>query len=338
MRCTSYSPFVHYEKANEIYETELGRDSPKFLDSLRKIADTKLRKFEYYDNIELYRIDTRSFSEIPDISLSTNDKKGLDYQDSGSFYSHIEKQMKEKFDTQGEYEQKYSMHMKNLIYSAYVQIYILRNGKKSRPNIVELSEIIAENWIKLHGEYSIFCLNTYLGLVWAYGRNNSVQIAEEYAVKMIDIIQQCINSMSNQYSLVSNIHIGVIYFILKQTARANSLFKEILEQELEYVKDEKYHMFLEQIYLHFAIMFQSMHQNKSAYVMWKNLLKCHKQQYISDSSYLSKDYYNIGKWYTELEELDKAMYNVSIKHKIHALFSSKWAKISPKIWLQFSKN
>ena len=149
--------------------------------------------------------------------------------------------------------------------------------------------------IKLYGEYSLFCLNAYLGCVCAYERNQEVQKAEMYSVKMIDIIDQCINSMENQYSLVANIHIGVMYFIKKQPERASILFKEILEQELKYVNNEPYHIFLEQIYLHYAIMFQSLLQNKSALKMWKNLLKCHKQVYSRISSHISKDYYNIGK-------------------------------------------
>ena len=47
----------------------------------------------------------------------------------------------------------------------------------------------------------------------AYERSQQVQNAEVYSVKMIEIIEQFINSMGNQYSLVANIHIGVMYFI-----------------------------------------------------------------------------------------------------------------------------
>jgi tetratricopeptide (TPR) repeat protein len=122
-----------------------------------------------------------------------------------------------------------------------------------------------------------------------------VETAEIYSVKMIEIIEGYINSMGNQYSFIANIHIGVMYFIMKQYERANMLFKEILEQEFEYVDSDKSHPFLEQIYLHLAIMYQSLEQHNSALVMWKSLLKVHKQAYSAHSNYISKDYCNIGR-------------------------------------------
>lgn len=111
---------------------------------------------------------------------------------------------------------------------------------------------------------------------------------------MIDIIEQYINSMGNQFSLIANIHISVMYFILKQYSRANMLFKEILQEELEYVGNDKEHPFLEQIYLHLAIMYQFLGENKAALIMWKSLLKVHKRAYDRNSNYVSKDYFNIG--------------------------------------------
>lgn len=134
--------------------------------------------------------------------------------------------------------------------------------------------------------------------------------------KMIEIIEEYISSMGNQYSFIANIHISVMYFIMNQLGRANTLFKEILEQQLEYVDNNKCHPFLEQIYLHLAIMYQSLDQNNPALVMWKSLLKVHKQAYDRNSNYISKDYYNIGKCHQELSELDKALYNVSVNNYI----------------------
>ena len=133
---------------------------------------------------------------------------------------------------------------------------------------------------------------------------------------MIEIIEEYISSMGNQYSFIANIHISVMYFIMNQLGRANTLFKEILEQQLEYVDNNKCHPFLEQIYLHLAIMYQSLDQNNPALVMWKSLLKVHKQAYDRNSNYISKDYYNIGKCHQELSELDKALYNVSVNNYI----------------------
>jgi len=311
LKCTSYAPYENYERANTIYEDQLGQQSPKFLESLRKIADSKLRKYRYNDNIELYRIDTRSFIDIPDISLSVSDREEINFEEAGTFYKYIEDQLEDHYFNQGKFEKRYAKNMQNLIRSAYIQIYILRNGKKSRPKISILSKKIEESVTKIYGEKSIFCLNAFLGVVWASVRNQEVEKAEIYSVKMIEIIEEYINSMGNQYSFIANIHISVMYFIMKQYGRANTLFKEILEQELEYLGNDKTHPFLEQIYLHLAIMYQSLGQSNSALFIWKSLLKVHKQAYDRNSSYISKDYYSIGKWYLELKDYQKALFNVS---------------------------
>jgi tetratricopeptide (TPR) repeat protein len=311
MRNNSYCPYEHFEHANTIYEEKLGQKSPKFLESLRKIADTKVRKYNYHDNIELYRIDTRSFSEIPDISLSIEDNNNLNFEEAGTFYKYIEDQLDDHYFDVGYYEKLYALHLQILIRSAYIQIYILRNGKRSRPKIAKLSKMIEKAYTEIYDQKSIFCLNPYLGIVWASMRNKEVQNAEIYSMKMIEICEEYINSMGNQYSFIANIHISVMYFIMNQMGRANTLFKEIMNQELEYVDNDKSHPFLEQIYLHLAIMYQSIEENNSALIMWKSLLKVHKRAYQNDSSFINKDYYNIGRCYLELGDFDKALYNVS---------------------------
>ena len=131
-------------------------------------------------------------------------------------------------------------------------------------------------------------------------RNKEIQEAEIYSVKMIEIIEEYINSMGNQYSLIANIHISVMYFIMKQTERANSLFTEILQQELEYVNNDKSHQFLEQIYLHLALMYQSLKQYNSALVMWKCLLRVHRKQF---SFNLSSSHSNRSEKSTSTEKL-----------------------------------
>lgn len=112
---------------------------------------------------------------------------------------------------------------------------------------------------------------------------------------MIEICEEYIQSMGNQYSLIANIHISVMYFMLKQYTRANALFKEILTQQLEYVENDKTHPYLEQIYLHLAIMYDNLREYNSGVVMWKSLLKLHKQAFDRNCSYISQDYYNISK-------------------------------------------
>lgn len=311
MKNTSYCPYDHYERANTIYEDKLGQTSPKFLESLRKIADTKLRKYQYNDNIELYRIDTRYFSDVPDISLSVSDREGLNFEEAGTFYKYIEDQLEDHYFDVGVYEKLYAKSMQALIRAAYTQIYILRNGKKSRPKITILSKQIEETCSDLYGEGSIFMLNSYLGMVCSWVRTQEVQTAEEYSVKMIEIIESYINSMGNQYSFIANIHISVMYFIMSQHRRASTLFSEILSQSLEYVDAQKEHPFLEQIYLHLAIMYQSLEQHQPALTMWKCLLKVHKRQYEKYSNFITKDYYNIGKWYEYLGDQEKAIFNVS---------------------------
>lgn len=165
MRNNSYCPYEHYERANTIYEEKLGQKSPKFLESLRKIADTKVRKYNYLDNIELYRIDTRSFSEIPDISLSIEDNNNLNFEEAGTFYKYIEDQLEDHYFDVGYYEKLYALHVQISIRCAYIQIYILRNGKRSRPKIAKLSKMIEKTYTEIYDQKSIFCLNPYLGVV-----------------------------------------------------------------------------------------------------------------------------------------------------------------------------
>jgi len=93
LTCTSLCPYNHYERANAIYEKCLGTKSPKFLHSLKCIADSKLRAFRYHDNVELYTIDTRNLGEIPDVSLSAVDREGLNYEEIGAFYKFVENEV-----------------------------------------------------------------------------------------------------------------------------------------------------------------------------------------------------------------------------------------------------
>ena len=116
--------------------------------------------------------------------------------------------------------------------------------------------------------------------------------------------------MGNQYSLIANINISLMYFTMNQYTRANALFKEILSQELQYVDNNKFHPFMEQIYLHLAIMYDNLEEYNSSYVMWKSLLKVHKNEYDLNSNYISKDYFYISKCHIQLGEIDKALYNV----------------------------
>lgn len=131
-------------------------------------------------------------------------------------------------------------------------------------------------------------------------------------MKMIEICEKYIKGMGNQYSLISNIHISVMYFMMKQYPRANALFKEILNQELEYVGDNKSHPYLEQIYFHLALMYEKLKEYNSALLMWKSLLKVHKQTYDRNCTFISKDYYYIAQIYLEIGETSKALYNVSL--------------------------
>ena len=112
MKSTSLWPFNHFEKANAIYEKWYGILSPMFFESLRKIADSKLRKYNYNDNIEMYTIDTRNFSEVPDISLSVDDKEGVNFEEVGSFYKYIENEVEKGYNEKGEFESKYAWNIK----------------------------------------------------------------------------------------------------------------------------------------------------------------------------------------------------------------------------------
>mmetsp|Transcript_12956 Transcript_12956/g.12946 ORF Transcript_12956/g.12946 Transcript_12956/m.12946 type:complete len:316 (-) Transcript_12956:198-1145(-) len=312
METTSYCPYRHYERANSIYEKILGAKSPKFLNSFRRIADTKLKRYDYQDNINLYTVDTRYFDEIPENTLFSEAKDSSNFEEAGTFYKYIEDQLHENYFDVGYYEKLYATHTHILIRQAYIQIYLLRNGKKARSKILRLSRLILKSYTELYNAKSIFCLNPYLGVVCASMRNQDLKKAERYSVKMIEICEKYIKSMGNQYSLISNIHISVMYFMKKQYPRANALFKEILHQELEYVSNNRSHPYLEQIYLHLAIMYEKLKEYNSGLLMWKSLLKVHKQTYDRNCTYISKDYFYIGQLYLDLGDTSKALYNLEM--------------------------
>lgn len=93
------------------------------------------------------------------------DSKDLNFEEAGTFYKHIEDQLEDHYFKVGYYEKLYAMHFQSRIRSAYIQIYIMRNGKKSRPRIARLSQKIEGSYTELYNEKSIFCLNPYLGVV-----------------------------------------------------------------------------------------------------------------------------------------------------------------------------
>lgn len=165
METTSYCPYTNYERANTIYDDVLGQKSLKFLYSFRKIADTKLEKFNYTDNIDLYKVDTRYFSEIPENTLSKIAKESKKFEEAGTFYKYIEDQLDDHYFNVGYYEKLFATHMQISIRQAYIQIYILRNGKNARPKIARLSKAILKNYTEMYNSKSIFCLNPYLGVV-----------------------------------------------------------------------------------------------------------------------------------------------------------------------------
>ena len=221
-----------------------------------------------------------------------------------------------------------------MIYGIYSNLYSTKRKKCLGQKLLFYQNKLKKFVLKWMEISQFFNLNPFLGVVCSSVRNKEVQVAESYSVKMIEIIEEYINSMGNQYSLISNIHISVMYFIMKQFDRAKSLFDEILQQELEYVNNDKSHPFLEQIYLHLALMYQSLKQHNSALLMWRLLLKVHRKQFsfsISSSysnrseksgasermaewynNYISTDYYNIGKWNLQLNDTQKALFNVRL--------------------------
>lgn len=67
-----------------------------------------------------------------------------------------------------------------------------------------------------------------------------------------------------------------------------------MRKQLKYVGEEHDHPFLEQTYMHMAVMYKTMNNLNSSAIMWKNLLKIHERVYGEGSYTLGADYKNIG--------------------------------------------
>ena len=62
----------------------------------------------------MYTVDTRNFSEVPDVSISVSDKEGVNFEEAGSFYKYIENEVAKNYQNNGEFETKYSLLIKIL--------------------------------------------------------------------------------------------------------------------------------------------------------------------------------------------------------------------------------
>lgn len=67
-----------------------------------------------------------------------------------------------------------------------------------------------------------------------------------------------------------------------------------MKKQISYTGNEADHPFLEQTYMHMAIMYKNINNLGSSLVMWRSLLNVHIRQYGEHSHILAADYKNIG--------------------------------------------
>lgn len=67
-----------------------------------------------------------------------------------------------------------------------------------------------------------------------------------------------------------------------------------MKKQIAYTGNEANHPFLEQTYMHMAIMYKNINNLGSSLVMWRSLMNVHIRQYGEYSHILAADYKNIG--------------------------------------------
>lgn len=82
-----------------------------------------------------------------------------------------------------------------------------------------------------------------------------------------------------------------------------------MNKQLKYVEEEKDHPFLEQTFMHLALLYKTLRQIQQSLAMWELLLGVHMRTYGDKQYYLASDYKNIGTCLLGLNRPQEAIEN-----------------------------
>lgn len=169
---------------------------------------------------------------------------------------------------------------------------------------------------KLYGENSIFCLSYYMSGMSANVQKGTHNVAENILNKMLRVLEHE-NELKNgnQYFFLASILLGVVCYSAQKYDQAHLFFTGTMKKQLVYVEEEKDHPFLEQTYMHMAVMYKTINNLNTSAVMWKNLLNCHKRAYGDNSHVLAPDYKNIGTCELGINKVTEAIESLNLAEK-----------------------
>ncbi len=165
-----------------------------------------------------------------------------------------------------------------------------------------------------YGDSSIYCLPYYLSGISSSIQSQQKQanpahanMSENILSKMMKVLESTGEvEKGNQFFFLASILLGVVCFSTNQFEQAHLFFSGTLNKQLKYCGEED-HPFLEQTYMHLALLYKTLKNLNAAYQMWLNLLKVHKRCYGEKTHFLASDYKNIGTCELGLNRPDKAI-------------------------------
>ena len=119
----------------------------------------------------------------------------------------------------------------------------------------------------------------------------------------------------NQYFFLASILLGIVCYSTGSYENALLFFAGTLKKQLLYVDNEEDHPFLEQSYIHLAVLYKTMGNIALSLAMWQSSLKVHKRQYGETSYLLSSDYKNIGMWQLGLGQVKESIESLQISER-----------------------
>ena len=208
------------------------------------------------------------------------------YTEAEAFYLFVKSNIEEFYGSDSIF--------KHRINSALVEVY---SGLGDKEKGYDWSMENIDLGMKLYGDGSIFCLGFYMSGMSANIQKGTHIIAENILTKMLRVLENANEvKFGNQYFFLASILLGIVCYSAGKFDQAHMFFTGTLKKQLIYVDNEQNHPFLEQTYLHMAILYKSINNINSSLVMWEKVLKVHQRIYGDNSFFLSADYKNIGVW------------------------------------------
>lgn len=168
--------------------------------------------------------------------------------------------------------------------------------------------------IENYGETDLSCLSYYLSGISQVAQIGEIQgktdqgTLENILSKMLKVLEANQETQNgNQYFFLASIMLGSICIAKQQYEQAHLFFHGTMQKQLKYVGEVADHPFLEQTYLHLALLYKQLKNLNASLTMWQNLKKVHERQFGENKHYLSSDLKNIGTCQLGLNKADDAI-------------------------------